>query len=85
MKNVIKDVIAQGLQQSHYYATFATIQVDEGKNGSGFWTDSLSNVKKQKVCMEDLEHKKKEIIEILGWNNHVRNYVGWKLWGGTPM
>ena len=72
MKKVIEDArAAQGIQQSSYYATSAIIRVDEGRNGSGFWTDAMNRVEKQKVCMEDLERGKKEVMEITGWNDPV--------------
>jgi hypothetical protein len=71
IKKVIEDARVQGMQQSNYYATSAAIWVDEGKNSSGFWTDALKKVEKQKVCVEDLEHGEKEVMGITGWNDPV--------------
>jgi hypothetical protein len=51
--------------------TSAAIWVDEGKNSSGFWTDALKKVEKQKVCVEDLERGEKEVMEITRWNDLV--------------
>jgi hypothetical protein len=39
--------------------------VDEGMV-LAFWTNALKKVGKQKLCMEDLEHGKKEVMEIMG-------------------